>query len=136
MMGVTPLLNSLHPLLTWWAVVTPSTYNCINQLWIWRMHSLCLKEIYHTTKVPARQCFQYHYHCTSTYPTNSITDWLSHHLLHVTSTKVSTSYDKTEGFFNIKITVVGTLLTEQASYIDCSWVTRFMNILTPLSDGP
>jgi len=40
---------------------------------------------------------------------------------------VSTSYRK--------IKAVGTLLNEQASYIDCHWVTMFRNIPNPISVG-
>jgi len=56
-------------------------------------------------------------------------NWFLHHLLHVTSIAVSTSHHKIEELLN-KTIEVGTLLTEQASYIDCCWVTMLRNILT------
>ena len=59
---------------------------------------------------------------------------LLHHLLHVTSITVSTSYHKIRGLLK-KIIAVRTLLTEQALYMDCSWVTVLRNILTAFSPG-
>jgi hypothetical protein len=87
----------------------------------------------HTTKFSSWQCFLYHYHCTYTYPLNSMIKWLLHHLLHVTFITVSNSCHKIKVFF--LIIAVGTLLTEQASYINCHWVTMLRNILTPFSVG-
>ena len=54
-------------------------------------------------------------------------------MLHVTPIAVSTSHHKIKGL--LRIIDVGTLLPEQASYIDLRWVTMLGNVLTPFSVG-
>jgi hypothetical protein len=61
-------------------VVTPALTVCEFQEWKCSAYINC-----HTTNFSAWQSFLYHYHCTYTYPLNSMIKSLLHHLLHVTS---------------------------------------------------
>ena len=147
MMDANPLLNSLHPLLKWCGLSTPSPNTSINCQWISRVEMFCLYKLSHH-KVFCMTKFPLSLPLHITYPLNSMINWFlyqllhvtsitvstSHQLLHVTSITVCTSYHKIKWLLN-KIIELGTLITEQASYIDCHWETTLRNIMTPFSVG-
>ena len=133
MMDANPLLNSLHPLPKWCGHSTQSPNTTINWHWISRVEMFSLYKLSHH-KVFCMTKFPLSLPLHKTYPLNSTINWLLHHLPHVTSLAVSTAHYKIKGLLN-KITELGTLRTEQASCIDCCWVTMLRNIMTPFSVG-
>jgi len=83
-----------------------------SEFWWWwgnKFHPYKMKQ---TTDFFVGQCRLYHCHCMC--PEQHLTDWVLHHLLHVTLTTSIMSYQKIKCFINRKVTCWGTLMVGHA----------------------